>query len=691
MDERIRNLFYPSSVCVVGASTKEKNLGYELLKSIKIYGYKGKLFPVNPKADEVLGYKCYRSIDQIEDKIDLAIIMVKKEFVDSSLDMLFAKGVKSIILITAGFKEVGDEGVEREKALLQKIKDNGARMVGPNCMGVINTMSDIKLNATFVAEQPATGKTGFFSQSGGLAAAILNLLRISDIRFGLFLSAGNKADINENDITMFWQEDENISTLTYYLESFVDGEGFIKPFIKGDVTKPAIIIKAGKTASGMRAASSHTGALSGEDQVVDAILKQFGLVRAHDLNELFNTAKGFENFPIPKGDRVAVITNAGGAGILCVDSVEEEGLVLTEFDEETKNELRKIVHPEGSVNNPVDTLPGGEADVYKKAVELMAKDKNVDAVISIFVEPIMVRAFPVVEAIWEIESEKPIVQMVMPLPEFWEEYKTNSKTNKPLFRNPEDPAQVLANMLYFAQKQEKIKKFAGEYHEFTSIAPGKKYDFKPGFIGQKEINKIGKDYNLPIIKSRLVKPEELASFDEDFYPVVVKGMSEEVVHKSEMDAVKLNIKSKEELIEKAKEIEDNFKKHGYAVEEFLIQQFVKTKHEVLVGGYRDISFGPIIMFGTGGKYVEAIGDTVIKSAYLSDQDVDDMINSTKMGKILKGVRGEEPADIIQIKEIIKSCAKMIVENDNVEEFDLNPLIVSEDNKIHAVDIRIKIK
>jgi acetyltransferase len=556
-------------------------------------------------------------------------------------------------------------------------------------MGVINALPDVKLNATFVAEKPETGSTGFFSQSGALGAAVLNSLRETDIKFAHFISAGNKADINENDLLRFWQNDDNIKTLTFYLESFVNGEELLKPFIKGEITKPVIILKAGKTSGGMKAASSHTGALSSKDQVVDAALKQFGIVRVNNIDEMFNTAKGFENFPMPKGRRVAVVTNAGGPAILTVDSLEKEQLELAELSEETKTKLREIVHPEGSVNNPVDLLPGANAETYKKVNELVAADENVDAVISIFVEPVMVQPFDVVEAVYDVKTEKPILQVDMPLPEFWDTYRRTSKKRLPIFRNPEDPAEVLSNMLYYSESNELMKKHRKEYDEILKCRVCKDYGFEKGFLTQKEIDMICGDYGIPTIKNEIVKPGELKNHNNINYPLVVKGINKEVIHKSELNAVKLDIRNKEELLKAAEEIQNNFIKYNFEVEEFLLQPFIKLKHEVLIGGFRDPSFGPVIMFGTGGKYVEVICDTAIKSAYVSDNDINEMIDSTVIGKILKGVRGEAPCDINKLKEIIKSSAQMLIENKNISEFDLNPLIISEDNSIHAVDIRIK--
>ncbi|MBI5731195.1 MAG: acetate--CoA ligase family protein [Ignavibacteriales bacterium] len=686
----LNNFFYPSSICVAGVSTKEKSIGYELLNTIKSYGFNGSVFPVNPKADDVLGYKCYHLIEEISEQIDLAVIVVPKQFTESSVDSLLTKNVKSIILITAGFKETGKDGEELEKRILQKIKDAGARMLGPNCMGVINTLDEIKLNATFVAEKPETGTTGFLSQSGALGAAVLNSLRQSDIKFAHFISVGNKADINENDLLGFWQKDDNIKVMTFYLESFENGNEFIKYFMRGEITKPVIVLKAGRTESGMKAASSHTGALSSKDKVVDALLDQFGIIRADDLNELFNTAKGFENFILPKGNRIAVVTNAGGPAILCVDALENENLILAKFNDTTKRKLREIVNPEGSVDNPVDLLPGGTAENFKNVIEIISADKNVDAAISIFVEPVMVSPFEVIENINSIQSEKPIMQVAMPLPEFWEKYRRESVKKLPLFRNPEDPPKILSNMLFFASSQKKLNKNRKEFLRQLKGTSIKKNKFGSGFLGQKEIRKLCLDYKLPLIKSKAVKPDKLKDFKDDFYPIVLKGINKNVIHKTELNAVKLNIKNKKKLLQKASEIEKGFSREGFSVEEFLIQKFVPAKHELLLGGFRDPSFGPIILFGSGGKYVEIFDDVSIKSCYLSNDDVENMINSTSAGKILSGVRGETSADVNELKNIIKSCAKMMIENKNIVEFDLNPLIVSAEDKFVAVDIRVNL-
>ena len=683
MDSKIKNFFYPSSIALIGASSKEKSIGYELLKSIKKYNYTGNIFPVNPKSSTILGFDCFNDIISLPNHLDLAIIVVPKIFVEETIDQLLDKKVKSIILVTAGFKEVGGEGIVLENRVKEKIHNAGARLVGPNCMGVISTLENVKLNATFVAELPLPGRTAFLSQSGAIGAAVLNSLRETDIRFGHFISVGNKADISENDLLEFWEKDENIDTITCYLESFSDGEQLIQKFIDSKITKPVIILKSGKSSAGMKAASSHTGALGSSDKVVNAIMNQFGIIRAQTLSELFNTAKGFEDFSIPQGNKIAIVTNAGGPAILAVDSLENGNLCLAELSDATKMRLKAVVHPEGSINNPVDLLPGGTAQQYKIVNEILLSDIKVDAVISIFVEPVMVSPLPVIESINEIKSSKPIYQVVMPLPEFWEEYRKNSKFNKPLFRNPEEPAKVISNILFFNKKQ--------NHKEYLYLNKQKKhFEFENGFLSSEDIRKIFAKYDLPIIEEIISSPEEAGNILSKIkFPVVVKGISKTVVHKSELNGVKLNINSPEQFIKAVNEIEESFKQNSFILENILIQPFIKTKFELLIGGFRDSAFGPIIMFGSGGKYVEVFNDTALKSAYLNDDDIDEIINSTKIGKILHGVRGENSIDFTKLKSILKNCAQMMIDIPSIKEFDINPLIVSADDSLHAVDIRIK--
>ncbi len=667
--------FYPRTLCVAGASSKEKSIGYELLRSIKEYNYTGTLYPVNPKADEILGYKCFPSIDAIPETVDLAIIVVPKIFVRETITALAEKGVKSIILITAGFKETGEAGSKAEKDLVEYIRSRGMRMVGPNCMGIINTSSEIKLNATFVAEKPREAKAGFLSQSGALGAAVLNGLRESGISFGHFISVGNKADVNENDLLAYWLEEKSISAVAMYLESFVDGTKFLDIYNNSKTRKPVVVVKAGRTSSGMKAASSHTGALGSSERVVEALLKQFGFLRADSVQEMFNTISIYERFPLPKGNRVAVLTNAGGPAILCVDEIEKQGLTLASLTDATKEKLREFVHPEGSVNNPVDLLPGGTAEQYTRAAALLAEDTGVDAVVSIFVEPVMVPAVPVVSSVYTVASDKPVVQVVMPLPEFHQNYKSAFPEGKPYFRAAEEPAKVLANLL----------RYNGFTNEPRLKANKKMINAKPGWLSTKEITALAREYHLPLTESVVVsRGQKIPSHIS--YPVVIKGLAEGETHKSEKNLVRLNIGSEEEVVR----VMNEMTAATPAVSAFEIQPYIQTRFELLVGGFRDPSFGPVIMFGSGGKYVEVYNDTSLRHAALSDSDFIRMMEETKIYSLLKGVRGEKPADIQDVARVIKNAAQMLLDYEQILEFDCNPLIVTPDGKNIVVDMRIRV-
>lgn len=683
MNSPIKNFFYPQSICVAGASSKEKSIGYEILKNIRDYGYTGKVIPVNPKGGEILGYKCLSHISEIEEPVDLGIVVVPKIYAEETINNLLEREVKSIILITAGFRETGGEGVRIEKRIVQTVRKAGGRIVGPNCMGAINSLEGSKFNATFVAERPKAGKIGFLSQSGALGAAVLNSIAETDIRFAHFISVGNKADINENDIMDFWEADPNISAMTFYLESFVDGEGFINRFIEKKIKKPVIILKAGKTESGMKAALSHTGAMGSEDKIADSVLKQIGVIRAESVNEMFNTAKGFEFFPSPKGNRIAVLTNAGGPAILAVDALEKEGLKLAKLSNDTKLSLREIVHSEASVNNPVDVLPAADADIYKRSAELLLADENVDAVVSIFVEPVMIAPMDVVSGLNSIESDKPLFQVVMPLAKFWKEYRERPENVRPVFRNPEDPAEVIANMLFYKKARE--AKTTGRLAK--KDVPAVK--FKGGELPQEEALALAKEYGLPIVESSLLKYNELDKAKG--FPLVIKALGEKLSHKSDLNALRLNIKNRYELKNAADDMKLELHKKGYKIDKFLLQPYVKIKHEILLGGLRDSSFGPAIMFGTGGIYTEVFKDVAAKSAYLTDADIEQMISSSAMGKILKGARGQEPADISKLKAAIKAAAQMMIDVPSIAEFDINPLAYTDDGEFFAVDIRIRMK
>lgn len=686
----LKNLFYPKNVCLLGASTKEKSIGYEILKCIKKSNFNGDVYPVNPKADEILGYKNYKNIDELPDNIDLCIVTLPKNIILENLMQILEKNIKNIIMITAGFREVGKEGKELEDKVLNLLKEKNIRMVGPNCMGIINTLSESILNATFVAEEPKKGAIAFASQSGALGAAILNSLRVTDIALGHFISMGNKADINENDLLEFWADDDNIKVITMYLESFVDGKNFLIKSYKCD--KPIIVLKSARSQAGQKAASSHTGALANSDDVVESVFKQFGILRAETTDELFNTAIAFDNLPPLKGKKIAIVTNSGGPGVICVDKLEKEGLELAQLSEQTIKQVKEIIHPEGSANNPIDLLPNGDAKGFYDVTNLVLKDENVDGVIVIFTEPIMVKPFDIVEAINSIESDKPILQVVFPLPEFWDQYKNESKFKKRLYRNVEDAVVILRNMYLYSQYKDKKhhslqNDFDRKLQKLSLYRTAK--NFEGRYLSFEESFSLLNRYNLPIVNSIMVDKNQLESFDVD-YPLVLKAYSDDIIHKSDVGGVFVNITSREKLLECRDNIINNAKNFGHNVDKFIVQRFVNIENEMLIGGFNDHSFGPMVMFGSGGKYVEILKDTQMRNAILTKDEILDMIKGTNIGKIIQGVRGEQGKDISKLVDIIENVASLLLDNDEVIELDLNPICYSRNGDLSIIDWRIKV-
>ncbi len=688
----LRELFYPSSVCLLGASTKEKSIGYEILKCIKNSNYSGKVYPVNPKADEILGYKNFKTITDLPEEIDLCIVTLPKNLVLENLEQIIKKKVKILVLITAGFREVGGEGKELEEKVLKLLKEKNIRMVGPNCMGVINALSDGILNATFVAEEPKKGAIAFASQSGALGAAILNNLRISGIALGHFISMGNKADINENDLLEYWAKDDNIKVITMYLESFVDGKKFLINSQK--CNKPIIVLKSARSQAGQKAASSHTGALANSDNVVNSVFKQFGIIRAETTDELFNSAIAFDNLALMKGKRVAIVTNSGGPGVICVDKLENEGLEVAKLSDDTIKEIKGIIHPEGSANNPIDLLPNGDAEGFSKVTNLVLADDNVDGVIVIFTEPIMVKPFDIVEAINEIKSDKPIVQVVFPLPEFWEKYNNESKYGKRLYKNVEDAVVILKN-LYLQYKYSSIKinksnnlEYKDKIDKLKIYKTANKMEGR--YLSYDETMVLLNRYGFPIISSILIDKDKINDYDVD-YPLVLKVYSDKIIHKSDVGGVFVNITSKQQLQEIASKAIFDASKIGIKVDKFILQRFAKIEQEMLLGAFNDHSFGPMIMFGSGGKYVEILNDTQIISAVATKDEIMNMIETTKIGSILKGVRGEAPKDLNKLVDVIDKLSNMMLDNDDIIELDFNPIVYTKGGDVSIIDWRIKVK
>lgn len=699
--DTLSNFFYPENVLLIGASSKPKSIGYEILKSIINFGFKGKVFVVNPKSDEILGIKCNRTIEEIDEKISLAIILVPKNLVFDALKSCASKQIKNVVVITAGFREVGDEGAELEKQITEFARANGIRLIGPNCMGLINTDENVRLNATFAAEVPHYSPVSFLSQSGALAAAVLNTISLTGYSFGQFASIGNKADVNENDLLEFWWKDEKTKVITMYLESFEDGRKFFDLANRVTREKPVIVLKAARTKSGSSAASSHTGALATQDDIVDSALIQSGCIRVNTIEEMFETANSILNLKKINGRRVAVLTNAGGPAILCVDKIEKQELEVAELNETTKSKLREILHPEASIKNPVDMLPGADANIYRIAVKILSEDESVDSIIAIFVEPVMIDAFDVIFQLAEEQriNPKPILIVTFPLPHFWQNWKQNGIKDAVILKSVELAPVIIKNLYYYHSRKNTQKEFT-DYLSVKSrkiiskvIREAKNNSAEQVFLTSKECHKIFSSLKLPIAKSKFFKTrKELIKIASNFnYPCVLKISSRKYTHKSDVGGVILNIPDKKTLLKLFDELQSGLQKRKLinSIDEFELQEFFAGDFEVIIGAYRDRTFGPSVLFGSGGKLVEIIDDKNLRLAPISINDALAMIEDSKIYPLLRGYRDFEKTDIKLLAELLVKISQLIYEFDEIAEMDLNPVMI-KGNKIKIVDYRVRI-
>ncbi|MBA4310920.1 MAG: acetyl-CoA synthetase [Chlorobiaceae bacterium] len=698
-DATLRKFFQPKSLVLVGASSTEGSIGYEILKSILRFGYQGKIFVVNPNAKEILGVACNPNLESVETEIDLAIILLPKKFVLKGFQECVAKGIKNVIVITAGFKEVGNEGAELETELVKIALKNKVRIIGPNCMGLINTDNSIKLNATFAAELPKFSKTVFLSQSGALGAAVLNTISQTGFSFGQFVSVGNKADVNENDLLEFWGADKNIEVITMYLESFEDGRKFFDLAKRITPIKPVLVLKSARSEAGLKAAISHTGALASSDKIVDTALNQSGVIRVETIEEMFETASALQKFSLPNGNRVAVLTNAGGPGILLVDELERNNLKLSSLSSETEKRLREILLPEASFGNPIDMLPGATSQIYKTAAEILLDDENVDSLIIIFVEPVMVNSFDVLTELSSVQkkSKNPVLLAAFPLPQFWERWNESENKDTIIYKSLEIIPKILKHLW---ERKNQIEKYLVKSEQSERIKESERVSIqkifnskKNNILQQTEINSICNKLKLPIAKGIIVKNfgEAEKKIKSIQFPVVLKVESTEIVHKSDVGGVIVNIKNLKELKVAFTQLQQNLKQKKYSSKGvmYLVQEFVEGGIEVIIGGLRDSNFGPLVMFGSGGKLVELIKDNNFALAPINIAEAEKLIINSKIYPMLNGFRGDKKIAIKSLTEILLTCSELMTKFPEVEEFDINPLIVkAEKGKSKIVDMRI---
>jgi acetyltransferase len=688
-------IFRPRSVAVIGASRQRQTIGREILRNLVDFEFNGPVYPINPSAGVVNSMKAHASITDVPGPVDLAVITVPRQHVLSVIDQAGKKGVKGLVVITAGFKEVDSEGRALEEKVAKKLDKYGMRMVGPNCMGVINTEESVRLNATFAASMPERGNVGFVSQSGALGEAILADANESGLGVAMFVSMGNKTDISGNDIIEYWYDNPDVGAILMYLESFGNPRRFTQLARRVTRRKPIITVKAGRTAAGAAAASSHTGSIVGLDIATDSLLEQCGVLRVSTMEELFVQAAALANQPVPSGDRVAIVTNAGGPGILCTDAIIGRGIRMAEFSASTKKMLRKALPPEASMANPIDMIASADADRYRAVLRQIRKDPKVDAIIAIFVSPITIDAYEVARAIAEsADGSKPVLCVFMGKVRSQEGVELLRNRRVPVYRFPEEAASAMHAMVRYKRLREapqgkpvrfRVRRQAAQ----RAIASARKDDRE--HLSADEVRTVLEAYGLPMAPSRLVESsaEAIAAAIDMGYPVVLKAASTRISHKTDVGGVAVDLRNGDEVGAAYKDITSRLKKKDPDLR-VTVQKMVRGGKEVILGMTRDTQFGPLLMFGLGGIFVEVLRDVEVRIHPVTDVDARSMVEGVRGYPLLAGLRGEPAVDVAFIEECLLRLSQLVTDFESeLGELDLNPLIIKEKpGESYIVDARI---
>jgi len=690
----LESLFSPHSVAVVGASNREGSVGRALFANILFGGYTGVVFPVNMKQRSVLGVKAYETVRDIPDEVDLAVLIVPAVSVPATLAECGQKKIKAAVVISAGFKELGPTGAQLEQAVRDRARMYGIRLIGPNCFGIISGSPSVRLNATFGRSMPAFGNIALISQSGAIGVNALEYAIAEDVGLSKFASIGNKADINECDLLAYLAADPETDVIMLYLEDLVNPAEFLR--IARETTshverpKPILAIKAGRTSEGAKAASSHTGALAGSDAAYDAFFAQARILRVDTINDLFAKAAALAYQPTPKGCRVAILTNAGGVGIMATDACVRNGLELARLTEKTRTELKKHLPVTASTLNPVDVIGDADENRYRAALELLVADENVDGLIPIWTPTLMAESSVVAGIIADIgqKSDKPILACVQTMTGSEIVRKQLLRDKIPLYQFPENAARAMAAMAEFSEWSRRPQ---GEVRSFADVKPqvvkeilARARGRPAGYVSEPEGHDILSAYGLPVPPYRLAKTEReaLAAAREIGYPLVLKIVSPRILHKTEFGGVRVNITDEAKLLFEYADLLATVKARAPDVDVWgvLVQKMAPKGTETILGMKRDPSFGPLLMFGLGGILVEVLKDVMFRVAPVNEISVDSMVTGIKAAKLLQGFRGEPARDVPKIKECLQRLSQLVIDHPEFDEIDINPLLVYEQGK-----------
>ena len=687
-------IFRPRSVAVVGASRSRDSIGWLIVHNLLSAQFAGAIFPVNPKADAVHSLKCYPSLAAIPDPVDLAIITVPRALVQEVVEAALGKGVRGLVVITAGYGETGAEGRALEMKLRETVRAAGIRMIGPNCMGVINTAPEISLDATFSPTHARPGSIGFVSQSGALGVAILNVADQLGIGLTQFVSMGNKADVSGNDLLEHWEHDPETRVICMYLESFGNPRRFTEIAKRIGRKKPILIVKSGRTAEGARAASSHTGALAGADVTVTAFLDQCGVLRADTIEELFDTARALDRCPLPAGDRVAIVTNAGGPAIMATDACVNLGLRMAELSAATRDGLAASLPFAAAIANPIDMIASAKPSHYAATVAAVLADPGVDAVLVINVKPVLSNPRDVLEEVARVAagSAKPVMAVMMAEEGFYEGLKGAGHL-PPVYRFPEPAARALAQLVRYGawrqRPQEAAAVFAFDEARLRAALGRAGAD---GYLPPADAFAVLEACGIPVARYRVAASREgaLAAARELGFPVVVKAIAPGLVHKTEAKAVVLDLRDEAALAGALDELAARFAAAGAPLEGFLVQEMARGGHETIFGLSTDPRYGPVLMFGLGGKYVEVFRDVRFAVPPLARSEALDVVRGIRGAKLLDGVRGEAGADVGLLAEVLLRLAQLAERFPEIVELDVNPFLAADREGAKAVDARVRV-
>ena len=692
----------PKSIAVIGASDKVGSVGRAITSNI-MKGYKGTVFPISPSRDTVFDQKAYKSVLDVPEEIDLAVIITKNTIVPTVLEECGQKKIQGAVVITAGFKEVDEEGKKLEQQLKDISKKYNLRIIGPNCLGVMNLDPQTMMNSTFLKITPKSGEIALVSQSGAICAALVEDASAQGIGFSAVVSMGNKADMTEIDILKMLAEHEQTKVIVMYLEDMGNGQEFLKVCKqitkKNAIKKPVLVLKSGRSPEGAKAAMSHTGALMGSDEIYDALLKQSGAIRVDTMEELFDYATAFSKQPLPSEGDLVIVSNAGGPAIISTDSCSKLGIKMAKI-EEIRSKIDAVIPPWGSSRNPVDIVGDADFNRFENVLNEVLQHKNVGSVISMCTPSATLDYDKLAEVIVKMSKKykKTMLASLMGLDEGITNREILAAGDIPYYTYAEGSIRALKAMLRFVDwikaPDGDITEFKVDMNKARDILDKVKSEGRTNLL-EDEGREILDAYGFPLPESSVAATEDEAVdvANKIGYPIVMKISSPQIVHKSDAGGVKVNLTNDDEVRDGFKAIMENAKKYdsNAEIKGVLIVEMVKGGKEMIIGSKLEPGMGPVVMLGMGGIYVEILKDVTFRLAPLTDQEADDMISSIKTKKLLDGVRGEKPSDISKLSECIQRLSQLVTDFQEIKELDMNPVLVMEQGEgCKILDVRIGI-